>query len=374
MKTGLFIYLMMINFTAVLAQGDDNFAAVDAKAFSFPAVATHSTTAMAKHIQENFTGNKEKIRAAYRWVTANIQYDKDSMLSINWSKNTPDKIAATLRRKKGVCDNFASVFTDVLVKMNINSYVVHGHTNGSRNTSNAAHSWSAVQLDDKWFLCDPTWDAGYNGITRYFLISPQQFIDTHWPFDPLWQLLEYPISHKEFINGFAYAKKNNHYFNAQDSVKTFMELDSLQQLEAIARRMNTAGISDENLRTWYAYNQMNIAIIYGEQDMFLYNAAVADYNKASAYLNDFIRYRNVFFKPEKTAAEISAMLQPVDGLIAAAYKKIAGMGLVKENFQYDTGLLTERLKSLSKKGEEQNKFLKTYVETAAAHREKLFLQ
>lgn len=366
------LFLFMIVASVAKAQDNTGMAWVDASARHFPKEVTASTGDMATYIQQHYRGSSDRTRAAYRWVTSNIDYDKDSMLPINWSKTSEEKIAATLRRRKGVCDNFASVFTDLLLKMNIPAYLVNGYTKGTGVSPNLAHSWCAVQLEGTWFLCDPTWDKAYTQNPHYFLNLPEALIDTHWPFDPMWQLLPYPVTHKEFEQGTIFRGKNKPYFNVADSLQSFFALDSLQQMEASARRMKAAGLDRETLKTWYAYNQMNIAIIYGEQDMHLYNAAVNDLNKANQYLNSFINYRNNFFKPLKSQSDMSNMLQPIEGLIAAAYKKTAAIAVARENFQYDTGLLKERLAALRKKLEEQQTFLKLYFSTAVTEKEKLF--
>lgn len=371
MKYGLIVLLLLIYYPVLKAQSSDG---VDARALHFPAAVTYSTSQLANYIQQHFTGDKEKIRAAYRWVTANIKYDKDSMLPINWSKNNDEKIAATLRRRKGVCDNFASVFSDVLIKMNFSSYTVNGLVNRNRSPDAGGHSWTAVLLKDQWYLCDPTWDASYNYQPNFFMILPEAFIESHWPFDPLWQLLPYPLSFNEFKNNYTTPTKNKTYFNVADSVKAFAMLDSLQQLEAAARRMKTAGKQEEILRTWHAYNRMNIAIIYGERDMQLYNAAVADLNKANEYFNNFIQFRNQFFKPAKTDTALALMLQPIAGLINAAYKKTESMGLGVENFQYNTEQLRQRLHALNKKLAGQNNFLNRYLAATVTEREKMFYE
>ena len=372
MKYWLSIYLLLLSCTLVKGQTGEELSAIDYRAMRFPMEITYSTTDLASYIEAHFTGNKERIRAAYRWVTYNITYDRDSMLSINWSKDSREKIAATLRRKKGVCDNFSSVYADILSKMNIPSFVVNGFAKGSGKEQ--AHSWNALQLEGEWFLCDPTWDAGFNTYSNYFLKSPDQFIATHWPFDPLWQLLAKPVTLKEFNNGFISSGRKENFYSISDSVKLFMALDSLQQLEATARRMEAFGMEENNLRTWYAYNNMNIAIIYGEQDMNLYNAAIADLNKANAFLNEFINYRNNFFKPAKDDKMIRDMLQPIEGLMNAASKKMEAIGRVKENFQYDTGFLKDRINATGKKFEQQNLFLNRYFESSGADRDKVFYE
>ncbi len=374
MKYWLIVLLLFVNYPVLNAQNSDDLGGVDARALHFPATVTYSTSEMAKYIQQHFTGDIEKIRATYRWVTANIKYDKDSMLPINWSKDNDAKIAATLRRRKGVCDNFASVFSDVLIKMNFTAYTVHGIVNSNRSPDVAGHSWTAVLLKDQWYLCDPTWDAAYNNQAIFFMILPEAFIESHWPFDPLWQLLPYPLSFDEFKKNFTTPIKNKTYFNVSDSLKSFAMLDSLQQLEAANRRMKTAGMQKETLKIWLAYNQMNIAIIYGERDMQLYNAAVADLNKANEYFNNFIQFRNQFFKPVKPDAALGLMLQPIAALINAGYKKTESMGLGVENFQYNTDELRQRLNALNKRLAEQNNFLNRYLAATVAEREKMIYE
>lgn len=337
-----------------------------------PSAQTYSTAAIAGYVQDNFTTDRDKLEAIYSWVTANIHYDKDSMYNINWGVDEHTKAASTIRRRKGVCENFATVFTDIASKCGIPAFTITGYTNVSGNIKRAGHSWSAVQLDKEWLLCDPTWDAGNGNRTSWFLLPPAQFIDTHMPFDPLWQLLPQPLSQQDFINGRSAAKKNAVIWNVADSVDGFMQLDSLQQLEATSRRIKQAGINDEMTRVWRNYVDMKIAIVYGDQDMNYYNGAVADLNKATAIFNNFVTYRNNRFLPARPDVETAAMLNPIDKLLAAARKKIKHIGETVENFQYDTANLKERLDRIAAKTAEQQAFLKQYVASEIANRDKLF--
>jgi hypothetical protein len=340
--------------------------------YFIPSAQTYSTAAIAGYVQDNFTTDRDKLEAIYGWVTANIHYDKDSMYNINWGVDEHTKAASTIRRRKGVCENFATVFTDIASKCGIPAFTVTGYTNVSGNIKRAGHSWSAVQLDKEWLLCDPTWDAGNGNRTNWFLLPPAQFIETHMPFDPLWQLLPQPLSPQDFSNGRSGAKKNIVVWNVADSVVGFMQLDSLQQLEATSRRIKQAGINDEMTRVWRNYVDMKIAIVYGDQDMNYYNGAVADLNKATAIFNNFVTYRNNRFLPARPDVETAAMLNPIDKLLAAARKKIKHIGETVENFQYDTTNLKERLDRIAAKTAEQQAFLKQYVASEIANREKLF--
>lgn len=367
MKTGLLFLLLTSCFIIAKGQQDNAFAGS-----YIPSSQTYSTAAIAGYVQSNLTSDRDKMSAIYSWVTANIRYDKDSMYNINWGVDEHTKAASTLRRRKGVCENFATVFTDIVSKCGIPAFTVTGYTNESGNIKRAGHSWSAVQLNNEWLLCDPTWDAGADNHANWFLISPVHFIETHMPFDPLWQLLPQSLSQKEFDRGNYYKKKDAAVWNIADSVDSFLQLDSLQQLEASSRRILQAGVENDMVKYWRHYINMKIAIVYGDQDMNLYNGAVADLNKATAIFNAFVQYRNNRFIPAKPDAELNAMLRPINGLLANARKKIKHIGDMVENFQYDTGGLKERLDRQAAKTAEQQSFLQLYVASAIANRDKLF--
>ncbi len=337
-----------------------------------PKAVTDSSQSLANYIQQNFKGADAQLYAAYRWVTENIKYDKDSMLYINWSQDTDQKIAATFRRKRGVCDNFASAYADLLRRMNIAAFVVNGLTRQSGAAARTAHSWVAVQLKGEWLFCDPTWDMDYHFTPRYYLNSPSEFIATHWPFDPMWQINQSPISLKDFEAGRGFYSSKVTFENPTDSIKDFLSLNELQQLEATTRRMKTTEQEKNVVKNWAGYNNMNIAIIYGEQDMNLYNDAVASLNKANTHLNQFIEYRNSLFTPARPDNQIQAMLEPVKPALADAYKKMDGIGRVKENFQYDTGELKERLKKTEQKLQQQKDFLQTYLAAPTEQRRQIF--
>ncbi|MEO7769358.1 MAG: transglutaminase domain-containing protein [Ferruginibacter sp.] len=371
MKQWLFFCLALSTCSISNGQYFNDFAGLNRKTVLIPLGKTFSTDSIAGYMKLNFKNAPEKLLAIYNWVATNIRYDTDSMYPINWSLDHEEKIAATLRRKKGVCENYAAVFTDIAIKSGFPSFVVNGYTREAGSVNRSGHSWSAVQLQGEWFLCDPTWDAGY-GDTKYFLVSPSEFIGSHMPFDPLWQLLEHPITEREFQSGFFHSKKNQPVFNFPDSIQAFFKLDSLQQLLAATRRTRQAGIENERQKNWVAYNQMKIAGMYGENDMILYNSAVADLNKANLFYNDFVKYRNNQFMPTRPDAEIHQLLNPVKSLLADALKKLEQMGKEVENFQYDPSTLKEQIVVLAGRVQVQQNFVKQWLGTDVLDRVRLF--
>jgi hypothetical protein len=343
-----------------------------AQAITIPDTATNTVTSIARYVNAHCKTAYEKIHTLYNWVTTHIRYDADSVYYFNWSKPQAIVAQTTIQRRKGVCENFAALFTELLLQTGIPSWMISGYTKAAGTVTYTGHSWCAVKLDGAWWLCDPTWDAGDNYNTKWLMIAPDDFLQTHMPFDPLWQLRYYPLTHKAFKKGQWKAAENTPRFNYPDSLNLFFQLDSLRQLEAFTRRMYAGGLENNRLKLWHSYNEMKIAIIYGDKDMELYNTAVALFNQATAIYNGFVQYRNKQFMPAKPDAEIAALLKPIGGLITEAEQHLNQMGLVVENFQYDTGEIKERLKGLSAKIQVQQAFINSWLAASPAERKKLF--
>jgi hypothetical protein len=72
------------------------------------------------------------------------------------------------------------------------------------------HSWNAIQLNNKWYLCDATWSGGAYDVDlsrydkkfndSYFLADPSLFIRNHYPLDSTWTLLTKKPTLNEFLN------------------------------------------------------------------------------------------------------------------------------------------------------------------------------
>ena len=368
MKWLLFIFIIC---SATIAHAQDvEFTAIDNNMIYIPKAMTNSTDGIASFINTNYKKEKQKCRAAYKWVTYNIKYDSDSMYVFNWGGDPERKVTDALRRRKGVCENYAAIFHEILIKCGIQCYVISGYTKQSVSIQKNGHSWCAVNIDGEWLLCDPTWDEAYASNANYFLVAPSLFIESHMPFDPLWQLLDHPVSQQEFYTGNFRPEKTNYHYT--DSVKAFMQMNELQQLEATARRIRQAGIGNEQTRTRLAYIDMQASIFYETKDMNQYNAAVDDVNKARNIFNDFVQYRNKQFTPVKPDAEMNAQLSPIDALLSSAEKKLDEVDKSLVNAQYDTRDLRIELNNFRARVEKQKDFLKRYLESDEAVRKKMF--
>ncbi|MFT3680650.1 MAG: transglutaminase domain-containing protein [Ferruginibacter sp.] len=365
--------IILSSFSICAAAQGENYGFVDSRALQIPFTETNSTTALATYIQANFTTEREKLRAAYTWIANNIQYNRDSMFYRYWGEDPERKLSSVLKTRKGVCENFASLLAVIASKCGIPAYVVNGYTKVNGFVNWMGHSWCAVSLNKEWFFCDPTWDYNFKTDANYFLIEPASFVSTHMPFDPIWQLLEQPVTIKEFKQGYTKGKGNPAY-NYKDSITAFLQADTLVQMEGFSRRMKKAGIENDDLRTWYAYNEMKIFIVQQEKDMNRFNASVRDLNSAKILFNDFVQYRNNHMSPPRPDVEVNRLFNAVDSLLTAAYKKLDEVGKTVENFQYDTDGLKLNLDVLSAKVQLQKGFLKRYFAVGLAEREKLLYE
>lgn len=367
MKLGLLIYGLLFSLNLVNGQGWNNRDAYSRLTVIVPDSSSRSAETLADYIQRRYHTPNLQLQAIYSWVVTNIRYTDDSSYYFNRSVDHETKIAATLRRRKGVCENYADLFAELASRIGLTSQVIYGYPVGiGTGRRNMGHAWCAVHIDDEWWLFDPTWDAAQQGNFQYFMAHPATFIQTHIPFDPLWQLLEKPVNFRNTV------MKDKTVFHYKDSIKAYLQMDSLQQYLAIERRMKNAGASNETFRLWQSYNRMNIAILAGERDMQLYNEAVDKLNQATDLFNSFVQFRNNGFLPQKTDAEIRTMLEPIGVLITEANQNLNAIGLLAENHQYNTTGIRNQLQYLSKRCDDQKVFLNRYLATGIVDRAKLF--
>lgn len=350
------------------AQGENDYFNTALAAFTIPNAQTNTTTDIASYIGQHFDSNPKKIRAIYAWVTTNIKYDTDSIHQVILDEDREEKVTFALRRKKGVCENFAAIFNDICLKSRIPSYVIEGYTKQNGSIDRAPHAWCVAFINNKWSLYDPTWDAGFinntgytsHTGTRYFQASPEDFIQTHMPFDPLFQFLNYPVTYKEFLNG---NTVNSHrtYFNFNDSLLSYEKMDSLTRYLSALARIKKNGVPVAKTDIKMKQINLEIELIYQDRDMAYYNEAVADYNVAITIFNNFINYRNNQFQPVKKETEVQEMFTEITGQVNAANAKLAEVNRSKATLALDTGDIQKKLDDLTAHVKEQQLFLKNYL-------------
>lgn len=353
-------------------QSPDEYAQTDRIALSIPSAQTNNTADIAAYINAYFDTDSKKVRAAFTWVANNIKYDAAHLHRVILNEDREEKVTWAIERKKGVCENFAAILTDICIKCGLRSYAIEGYTRYNSSVAKSGHAWSAVFIDNDWHLYDPTWDAGFqeNGHftgqqgTNYFQLSPSEFIQSHMPFDPMFQFLDYPLTYQEFSKGFSKANSQTAYFNYIDSINANEKLALLEQYESAARRIEKNGIPTQNVSTRLAQLKMEKEIIYQDKDADLYNSAIADYKEAIGNFKTFLIYRNNQFMPAKPVSETEAMLNVILKQVANANNKLKEVNQSKATLALNTGDVEKVLNDLSAKVKEEQIFLRNYLSTA----------
>jgi transglutaminase/protease-like cytokinesis protein 3 len=127
--TILFILLFLFVQTIFAQKPTVNiYATIDKKALQLPDSLTKTTDGIASYVTENFSTDKEKARAIFIWIASNIEYDIQNMFAINFYEKREDKIVKPLKSRKGICENYATLFNDICSKTGIKSFVIEGYT------------------------------------------------------------------------------------------------------------------------------------------------------------------------------------------------------------------------------------------------------
>ncbi|HMV09193.1 MAG TPA: transglutaminase domain-containing protein [Cyclobacteriaceae bacterium] len=209
---------------------------------------------LSRKLTSTLSGEEEKFRALYKWVCNNIEFDYE-LFRINREKrdkfDSPEALLAWNKKltrvvyehmvveRKTICTGYAWLVQQLAQHAGIACVIVDGYgrnaTVNVRKSGKANHSWNAVRLYGKWYVCDPTWASGAYDADRevfvknyddsYFLADPKVFIRNHYPLDTRWTLLEHeqPLSEatasnsslptfQQFLNGpliYGSAYRNN---------------------------------------------------------------------------------------------------------------------------------------------------------------------
>jgi Transglutaminase-like superfamily len=357
--------------SGALRSQDVNYAQTDRIISSIPSSQTNSTNDIAAFIRQHFSTDEQKVRAAYTWVANNIRYSTDSIHRVILDEDADQRVTVAMRRKQGVCENFAAIFNDICLKSGIRSYAIEGYTNDNGKLDRMGHVWCAAWINNQWWMYDPTWDAGFsNGMpgrseTRYFQVSPQDFIQTHIPYDPLFQFLYYPVSYSDFLSNRTTEHVKEGYFNYPDSLAAYEKMDKLSQYLSSFSRIGHYGMPANASGVKLKQIKLEIELIYQDRDMALYNAAVDGYNSAIAVFNQFINYRNNQFKPLKKDQEVQEMFNSMLKEIAASNLKLKQVNLSKATLTLDTGDIQKKLDDLAAHIKEQQSFYKSFQQNAS---------
>jgi hypothetical protein len=342
---------------------------------------------LVEQIQRENEFAEQKIRAIYIYIGRNITYDM-RLLDLPLDHKTNLQVAEeTFRSGRAICKGYAALFDLMCKQCGIQSFIIPGYVKLDGKIMDVPHAWNAAFINNKWKLFDPTWGAGYidkntfvpKFTYNYFEISPEESIKSRMPFDPMWQLLDKPITHQEFIWGI----KPEHQipmFSFNDSIQIFLASDTLTRLASESNRVKEAGLLNSQINTYYNYlldfqaNLLSNKEIDKKNAIIMQTNKVVDlYNLSVKYYNEYINSKNTqFLKPKKTDDEVRHMISEPDVELLQAET------ILKELHSDDPevkNIIIELLKGISeiRTAIDQEKiFVEKYCKTAKALRINLF--
>lgn len=372
----VFLFLSVLS----IAQTKNIYTDIDTKMSKIPAELSKTTTGIAKFITDNFKTDNEKIRAVFYWTASNISYDVSNMHSPNQFESSQQKIENTLKSKKGVCIHYAEVFNDIANKIGIKCRIIDGYTKQNGKIDNLSHAWCAAQIDNKWFVFDPTWGAGavMNGKfvkklnNVYFKAEPSKIIASHMPFDYLWQFSNYPITNAEFYQGKTQLDKTRKYFDFEKEIDRYYKISENDQLFESAARVEKNGLKNAMILEYHNFkkNQWNNTMQNANIEKL--NLIVTELNEAVLLLNDFIMYRNKKFKPTFPDEKISKMIETPREKLAKCQNDIFKIGNVGAENASNLTSVKKTIAQALVQADEHAAFVKDYLSKSKLIRKTMF--
>ncbi len=250
---------------------------------------------LARQLTVGLKDDSSKVDTIYKWITHNIHFDYDiTQKGKCFAFQSSEEV---LKQKKTLPDGYSRLMRDMLVSVNIKASLIPGYTYQTKdyyqpNILFENHQWVAYKIGNEWHLADPTWDAGYVGslaahkleqklekknkkleaknkkrekskkdpiplidvdslvsskklndkmgfipepTTEFFNTTPEKFLLRHLPANPMWQLVDNPITIETFLESDSIILKSVKKDSStpstyQSKIDTFMNLNFMDQI------------------------------------------------------------------------------------------------------------------------------------------------
>lgn len=184
-------------------------------------------------LTKDFDNDIDKTRAIYFWVTENISYDyklfnkgkqkikfnckSKAECEIKKQEFENNLVEKTLRKRKGVCSGYSTLFKRMCDIAKIQCLYIGGYVKTKSahigQTGILDHAWNAVIIDNKTYFIDTTWASGYcekdkkgklNNFVKnrndfYWFTPEEKFAIDHFPKNPE-KVLNFDISKDDYKN------------------------------------------------------------------------------------------------------------------------------------------------------------------------------
>jgi hypothetical protein len=314
-------------------------------------------------LTKELNSDLNKVRSIYIWITHNIEYDVDQLKILKKYPNELNRITDVYQSKKGICQGYSELFKAMCGKIGLNCFVISGYTKElDGSISDETHAWNVVEIENNYFLIDLTWDAGYVIANQYvhffrenhFLSASQEFIKTHMPFNPIWQLSNNPINDEAFANNHYDKFKREGEFSYLDSISLFVKSNKLERMQQEYRRLDMS--LSENINNRIIKKHISRKLRYSQHYL-----AIEYYNSAIQKYNTFISHKNRFFrKPKIDIFILDDLLKTATNQAYQANELLLNFKEVDDEIQPYIKETKEFMSSFSVQLERENRFFNKY--------------
>ncbi len=303
------LFLLFVGFN-INVHAQSKYEAIDARVISIKA---GSVEDLHSKLVKELSSDEEKVRAFYVWISNNINYDVNEA-NRSYRAVVKQEPEVVFNSHRAVCHGYSALFQKFCELSNIKCYMVSGFTKLHGEFDETGHTWNLVYVNQKWQHIDATWAAGGVNQQRkfvkkfseqYFLSDPLNFLSEHYPFDPMWQLMNYPISlleykRKEILSAESNLKTS---FNFSDTIAEWERMNHFDRALSSARRMDRFNSGNKIIKQELAFALLesgNNEFEQGNQILAkLYPQNASDLKKQSTLQRGSQEFKNKLKEAEK---------------------------------------------------------------------------
>jgi hypothetical protein len=293
----LFLFFMLQ--FSLIAMAQNRFEEVDKRVKAIPSEQSKSIQKLSEWFNSNFEKEEERYRAIFFWVANNLVYDIKSLSQPAVEEPKPVIVKKAFERRMAVCEGYSGLMDTLCQLSGITTALVSGYTRNNGQLDITPHMWMAAYINGEWTLSDPTWASGAimnNKFVKqfeekYFLVPAQRMIQSHIPYDPMWQLLKKPLTHKAFIQ-LANDEKNNLDFNFNDSIYHHLNADKATQYQNELRRIRNQGFNHQALGQRLNYLEGTLKVIQHNETVAELRIVTDVFNQSIELFNSSVNLLN----------------------------------------------------------------------------------